>query len=71
MRRFDKCLIHFNFLEQISSEKKMLIFMTTQDMVDYHHELFNLVIYSITIKHVRSEAVILGPPILIGGSMVT
>ena len=45
--------------------------MTTQDMVDYHHELFNLVIYSITIKYFRSEVVFLGPPILIGGSMVT
>jgi len=40
-------LSHVSFvcLIQISTEKKVLIFMTTQDSVDYHAELFNRVSY--------------------------
>jgi len=35
--------VYCGFLLQISTEKKVLIFMTTQDSVDYHAELFNRV----------------------------
>jgi len=38
-------LLSFIHLIQISTEKKVLIFMTTQDSVDYHAELFNRVSY--------------------------
>ena len=40
-------LSHVSFVRliQVSTEKKVLIFMTTQDSVDYHAELFNRVSY--------------------------
>ncbi len=50
----------------------MLIFMTTQDMVDYHHELFNLVIHLFTLLEDMSVVKpFLDPTILIGGLVVT
>lgn len=37
---------------QVETAGKMLVFMATQDMVDYHHDLFNSVINSVVKKKI-------------------